>query len=79
MIPEIKNVTAGKLVNALERDGFKRTIRKGGHRVYRHPDGRRVTVSFHHSGATFRPKTLSAMLEDAGWDEKDLRRVKLIK
>ena len=45
-----------------------------------HPDGRRVTVTFHHPGQTFAPKTLNAMIElQARWNEVDLRRLKLMK
>jgi predicted RNA binding protein YcfA (HicA-like mRNA interferase family) len=52
----------------------------GSHRLYRHPDGRRVTVTFHHPGQTFTQKTLHSMLElQARWSEPDLRRLRLIK
>ena len=48
---------------------------------YFHPgDHRCVTVSFHHPGQTYAPKILKAMIElQAGWDEADLRRLKLLK
>jgi hypothetical protein len=39
-----------------------------------------VTVSFHHAGDTFRPKTLRSIVEaQARWNEDDLRRLKLIR
>lgn len=76
---EIRNITARKFVSALEKDGFKHTRKKGGHLVYRHPDGRRIVVSYHRPGDTFRRKTLKGMIEDTGWNEKDLRRLGLIK
>ena len=47
---------------------------------YRHPDGRRVTVSCHRLSDTFRPKTLRTMIEDqAGWSAADLIRLRLLK
>ena len=39
-----------------------------------------MTVTFHHPGQTFAPKTLKSMIElQARWSEADLRRLKLIK
>jgi predicted RNA binding protein YcfA (HicA-like mRNA interferase family) len=67
-------------VRALQRDGFTLDRQSGAHRHYIHPDGRRVTVSFHHAGQTFALKTLRAMIElQARWNENDLRRLALLK
>jgi predicted RNA binding protein YcfA (HicA-like mRNA interferase family) len=53
--------------------------RTGSHQHFLHSDGRRVTVSFHHAGQTFAPKTLRAMIElQARWDEHDLQRLKVL-
>ena len=39
-----------------------------------------MTVSFHHPGDTFRPKTLRSIVAiQARWSADDLRRLKLIK
>lgn len=76
--PSAKNITARKLVNALLRDGFYKTSKPGGHLIFRHPDGRRVEVPFHHPGQTFPPKTLQDILTQARWTVEDLRRLKLI-
>ena len=76
----LRGLTARELVAALGREGFTLDRQAGSHRLYRHPDGRRVTVSFHASGETFPVKTLKAMLEwQARWDENDLRRLKLLR
>jgi predicted RNA binding protein YcfA (HicA-like mRNA interferase family) len=76
----LRSITARGLVAALERDGFWLTRRTGSHRLYRHYDGRRVTVSFHQPGATFPPKTLRSMIErQARWSLEDLRRLRLIR
>lgn len=74
------NLTARKLIRALERDGFQLERSKGSHHHYKHPDGRRVTVTYHRPGDTFATKTLKNMLEhQAQWDEDDLKRLKLLK
>jgi predicted RNA binding protein YcfA (HicA-like mRNA interferase family) len=74
----LKSLTARRIVNALVRDGFVLDRQSGAHRHYVHPDGRRVTVTFHHPGQTFAPKTLKAIIElQAQWTEADLHRLKL--
>jgi predicted RNA binding protein YcfA (HicA-like mRNA interferase family) len=76
----LKSLSARRIVSALKRDGFVLDRQTGGHRHYLHPDGRRVTVTFHHPGQSFAPKTLKSMIElQARWSEADLRRLKLIK
>ncbi len=78
MIPELKNTPARELIRALERDGFKYKRRKGSQRVYRHPDGRRVVIHYHHAKDTLPPGTLSNFLDGTRWDEDDLRRLGLV-
>ena len=74
----LKSLTARRIVNALVRDGFVLDRQSGAHRHYVHPDGRRVTVTFHHPGQTFALKTLKAIIElQAQWTEADLHRLKL--
>ena len=77
---QLHGLTARELISALVRDGFVLDRQTGSHRLYLHPDGRRVTVSYHVSGETFRRKTLKAMLEQqANWDIDDLKRLRLVK
>ena len=63
---QLRSLTAREIMAALVRDGFSlRPHRKGSsHQRYQHPDGRRVTVSFHKSSDTFPPKTLKTIIED---------------
>ncbi len=76
----LHSLNTRQLVNALQRDGFALDRQTGSHRLYRHPDGRRVTVSYHRPGDTFPPKTLKSMIEvQARWVEADLRRLGLLK
>ena len=76
----LRSLTAREIVSALIRDGFSLDRQSGAHRaLYRHPDGRRVTVSFHRAGEIFEPKTLRSMLESqAHWGEEDLVRLHLL-
>jgi len=76
----LRSLTARAIIRALARDGFLLDRQSGSHRLYRHPDGRRITVTFHHPGQTFAPKMLRSMLElQARWSEDDLRRLRLVK
>lgn len=74
-----RGITARQFIQALHAAGFflKRTSR-GSHRIYRHPDGRRVVVAYHHVSDTFPIGTLRAMIADAGWYDDDLRRLGII-
>ena len=75
----LRGLTARELIVALRRDGFELRTQRGSHQHYRHPDGRRVTVSFHHAGETFPPKTLRTIVEaQAKWTEQDLQRLGLL-
>lgn len=42
-----KNVTMDEAIYVLERAGFKWDGGKGSHRVYRHDDGRKMTLTVH--------------------------------
>ena len=75
---QIKNLRADDLIGALEKDGWVWDITTGAEQIYRHPDGRRVSVHYQ-PGKTYRPKLLKSLLGDIGWTDKDLRRLKLIK
>lgn len=73
-----RGITARQLIRALHDDGFVIRRTRGSHHIYGHPDGRRVVVAYHRLSDTFPIGTLSAMIEDIGWIESDLRRLKLL-
>jgi len=77
---QLRSLTARELISALIREGFVFDRQSGSHQHYRHPaDRRRVTVSFHRAGETFKMKTLRSMIEDqARWTEADLERLGLV-
>ena len=75
---QLRNLSAREIISALIRDGFSFDRGAGSHQIYYHPDGRRVTVTFHAPSDTFTRKTLKSMLEvQACWTEEDLKRLKL--
>jgi predicted RNA binding protein YcfA (HicA-like mRNA interferase family) len=76
---QLKNKTADQLISALERDGWElEPDCTGGIQVYRNPQGQRVGIHYH-PHKTYGPKLLKGLLADIGWDEKDMRRLKLVK
>ena len=76
---QLKNKSVDKLISALVKDGFRLDAKVRTERIYRHPDGRRVSIHYHSGSKTYRPGLLKKLLEDIGWTEDDMRRLKLIK
>lgn len=79
LIEQLRNVPVRELIAALERDGFVARAGKGSSRVYRHPDGRRTVIHYHHASDTLPLGTLRKVLEGAGWADDDIRRLKLVR
>jgi predicted RNA binding protein YcfA (HicA-like mRNA interferase family) len=78
VLQQLRNTPVRELISALERDGFIYRRLKGAGRVYRHPDGRRVVIHYHHSSDTLPIGTLRNVLRGTCWAEIDLRRLGLI-
>jgi predicted RNA binding protein YcfA (HicA-like mRNA interferase family) len=78
MIHKLKNTPVRELIRALKHDGFQYKRRKGSQRVYRHHDGRRVVLHYHHAKDTLPSGTLQSFLQGTRWDEDDLKRIGLI-
>jgi len=77
---KLRGLTTRKLVLALLKDEFSLVRQSGSHKIFRHPDGRRVTLSYHKGSQTFPPKLLKIMIEEqAKWNENDLRKLGLMK
>lgn len=77
---QIKNITCTELISALERDKWERDGIQGATQVYRNPTtGGRVVIHYHPRKTYSSPKLLKSLINDIGWNESDLRRLKLIK
>jgi predicted RNA binding protein YcfA (HicA-like mRNA interferase family) len=72
-----QGVAARRFIRALHEDGFELSRTRGSHRIYRHPDGRRVVVAYHRLSDTFPIGTLRGMIADIGWSHDDLVRLGL--
>jgi predicted RNA binding protein YcfA (HicA-like mRNA interferase family) len=74
---QLKSITSSELMTALEQDGWTRRAVGGSAVMYKKQRNR---VSIHiHSHKTYGPKQLRDLLNDIGWTEQDLRRLKLVK
>jgi hypothetical protein len=80
---QVRNISKGELITALERDGWTLDGNRGGIRLYistRHTPSRRVEIHYHKSSETFRnPGLLKNVLGSIGWDLDDLKRLKLVR
>ena len=75
---QLKSITADELMSALDRDGWTCDTSGGSMHIYLSGDGRRVSIHYHPQ-RTYGPKMLQKLLDDIGWDEAALRRLKLIR
>ena len=75
---QLKNKTAKDFIRALEKDGWERDATIGAEQIFRHPDGKRVSIHFH-PNKTYRPGLLKALIEDTGWSVEDMKRLGFIK
>jgi len=77
---QLKNLTADDLIAALEKDGWQRDTGRSAIFAYfkRGTTNKRITVHYH-PRKTYGPKLLKNLLADIGWNDDDLRRLKLIK
>jgi len=67
----LPRVTAQEIIRVLERRGFVMVRQSGSHKIFRNPEGTRITVPYH-SGKILHPKLLKSILEDAGLSVGDL-------
>ena len=67
MSPKLPHITGVQVIRALRHAEWYLDHQRGSHVYLKHPDhpGRRVTVPVH-SGETIKPKTLQAILKQAG-------------
>ncbi len=75
---QLKNKTADDIISALLKDGFEPDTQLRTERIYRHKDGRKVSIHYHPSKG-YRQGLLKALLDNVGWTEADMIRLKFIK
>jgi predicted RNA binding protein YcfA (HicA-like mRNA interferase family) len=81
---QLKNITAGDLAKALNRDGWHLDTKGGSQHIYwiaaesGGRPARRVSVHIHPQ-KTYGPRLLKDLLDDIAWTEDELRSLKLIK
>ena len=68
----LPRVTAARMARVLTRLGFVVVRQSGSHRIYRNPEGKRVTLSFHQRD-TLHPKVVVSILRDADITADQLR------
>ena len=76
---QLRGKTANELISALLKDGFILDEKIRTERIYRHPDGRRVSIHYHTGSTCYGRGLLKSLLEDTGWSENDMRRLKLFR
>ena len=76
---QLKGMTVDEFITALIKDDFVLDVKVKTERIYRHPDGRRISIHYHIGSRCFGRGLLQALLKDTGWSEKDMRRLKLVK
>lgn len=76
---QIKNVTKDRLIKELLDDGFLLDEVVKTERCYRHKDGRRVMIHYHKGSDTFGANLLQKLFKEIGWNEKDIKKLKLAK
>ena len=72
MSPKAPRLTAFKMRKAIEKAGFYFDRQTGSHMIFKHADGRWLTLPFH-SRKILHPKLVAAVLKDAGLSYDDLR------
>ena len=74
---QLKGKTCQELMKALLKDGWERDVVVKTEQVFFRA-GRRVSLHVHPK-KTYGPKLLKALLDDIGWSEDEMRKLKLIK
>jgi predicted RNA binding protein YcfA (HicA-like mRNA interferase family) len=79
---QLKNITSGEILQALEKDrvnGWYSDETGSSAVVYRNDTQGRIVSIHNHPHKNFGAKQLKELLKDIGWEENDLKRLKLIK
>jgi predicted RNA binding protein YcfA (HicA-like mRNA interferase family) len=64
-VPKLPRLNAREAEKIILKLGFVLTRQTGSHRIYKNPNGKRVTIPFHKS-RTLHPKLISMIIKDTG-------------
>jgi predicted RNA binding protein YcfA (HicA-like mRNA interferase family) len=70
-VGDVPVLKPAEVVSILERLGFHEARQRGGHKQFRHPDGRGTTVPFH-LGRDISPILLREIAKDIGMTVREL-------
>jgi predicted RNA binding protein YcfA (HicA-like mRNA interferase family) len=73
MSPRAPRINAAKLLQALRRDGWEQVRQSGSHVTLKHPTKPTSVTVPKHAQVIIKPKTLEAILKQAGLTIDDLR------
>ena len=76
---QLKATKTSEIIRALLKDGFELDAEVRTEHIYRHPDGRRVSIHYHSGSDCYGRSLLKGLLNDSGWTERRMRELKLIK
>lgn len=76
---QIRIMCIEQWIHALEKDGYELDESSDSKLIYRHPVKKKRIVMHYHPKKIFSEKILEGLLNDIGWTEKDMKRLKLIK
>lgn len=75
MSPQLPHITAMELLRALKRDGWLPARQSGSHMTMKHPKKGGCVIIPIHRTVTIKPKTLTAILKQAGLTLADLHKL----
>jgi len=81
-LEQLKSRTSADFIRALKRDNWEELTNRGATRPFTktNASGKRLRVVIHyHPKNTYGPKLLKSLMEDTGWTDGDLRRLKPIR
>jgi predicted RNA binding protein YcfA (HicA-like mRNA interferase family) len=76
---QLKGILCDDLIGFLKKDGWVWDVTIGASQAYIHPQRKKRITVHYHPNKSYGPSLLKALLEDIGWTEKDMKRLKVIK
>ena len=71
MSQRVPPLTPDQAIRLIQRFGFTQVRQSGSHKIFRNPEGIRVTIPYH-KGKTLHPKIIKVIARDLGLTVEDL-------